>query len=89
MFDAVNSTRAKENLGAVEHLAAHCRVLPADEGTAAAYANVRASLKARGRPIPENDVWIAAICIQHGTPLATGDAHFDSVEGLRLVRWPS
>jgi tRNA(fMet)-specific endonuclease VapC len=84
-FGAINSGRATENLIVIEGLASRCAVLVADAQTATVYAEVRAALKQQGRPIPENDVWIAAICIQHDVPLATGDAHFQSVRGLRTV----
>jgi predicted nucleic acid-binding protein len=36
----------------------------------------------RGTPIPTNDIWIAALAMQHGLPLYTRDAHFSSVAGL-------
>ena len=84
-YGALKSARPKENLAVIEGLTGRCAVLPADERTAAVYAEVRAGLKRRGRPIPENDVWIAAVCVQHGLPLATRDSHFQEVEGLRIV----
>ncbi|HEV8045487.1 MAG TPA: PIN domain-containing protein [Rubrobacter sp.] len=40
-----------------------------------------------GRPIPENDIWIAATALQHGLVLVTRDSHFEHVEGLRVERW--
>lgn len=54
--------------------------------TAEVYAGVRLQLKQAGRPIPENDVWIAALCIQHGVPLGTSDDHFAHVNDLELVK---
>lgn len=57
-------------------------VLWADEGTTHVYADVFGALKRLGRPIRTNDLWIAALCIQHGLPLYTRDRHFDSVERL-------
>lgn len=81
-FGALNSTKPAENLAPVDRLAAECQVLPIDARTAAFYADVRAALKKRGRPIPENDVWIAALCVQHTIPLATRDAHFGEVAAL-------
>jgi tRNA(fMet)-specific endonuclease VapC len=44
-------------------------------------------LKRHGKPIPENDLWIAAICVEHDLPLATVDSHFDYVEGLHVYSW--
>jgi len=48
----------------------------------AAYARIRVRLREKGKPIPENDLWIAAACIEHRLPLAALDSHFDVVEGL-------
>ncbi|HEY4572503.1 MAG TPA: PIN domain-containing protein [Thermoanaerobaculia bacterium] len=41
----------------------------------------------KGRPIPENDIWIAASARQHGLTLATRDGHFDDVDGLITETW--
>ena len=51
--------------------------------TAEYFALVKNQLRAKGTPIPINDVWIAAHCLEHGALLISGDAHFDHVEGLR------
>ena len=66
---------------------ASCRVLVVDEGTAGHYAEVRDELKRSGRPIPGNDVWIAALARQHSLPLLSRDQHFDFVAGLNRVGW--
>jgi len=55
--------------------------------TANHYSAIRLELKKKGRPIPENDLWIASICIEHNLPLVTGDAHFDNINGLEVIRW--
>jgi tRNA(fMet)-specific endonuclease VapC len=44
-------------------------------------------LRGEGRPIPENDLWIAATASEHGLVLVTRDEHFDRVEGLLVERW--
>lgn len=61
-------------------------LLPTDR-TAAEYGQVKAALKTAGTPLPENDVWIAAVAREHGLPLATRDAHFSHVPGLQLLDW--
>ena len=62
-------------------------VLRVDEATAAHYAAVRGELREAGRPIPENDVWIAALARQHDEPLVSRDEHFDEVAGLERLGW--
>lgn len=55
--------------------------------TAAKYGQVKFALKTIGRPIPENDIWIAATALEHGLPLVTRDAHFAHVPGLTVLNW--
>ena len=65
----------------------NCRILNVDELTAREYASLRAELKKSGRPIPSNDLWIAALVRQHVLPLISRDQHFDAVRGLQRVDW--
>lgn len=71
-------------LGQITHL---CSPLLCDLDTAANYAEIRRELKSKGKPIPENDIWIAALCRQHRMPLLSRDAHFDVVDGLKRLSW--
>lgn len=48
------------------------------------YGRVWADLANSGKMIPQNDIWIAALCIQHQLPLVTQDAHFGNVDGLQV-----
>jgi tRNA(fMet)-specific endonuclease VapC len=68
-------------------LLATCRVLVVDERTAGLYAEIRHELKRSDHPIPENDIWIAALTRQHNYPLVTRDQHFDFVPGLTRLNW--
>ena len=68
-------------------LAEVAQVLAVDEDTADRYAEVRGELKQAGRPIPGNDVWIAALVRQYSLPLLSRDCHFDSVPGLKRINW--
>jgi tRNA(fMet)-specific endonuclease VapC len=52
--------------------------------TADFFGVIKNSLKQAGRPIPINDVWIAAHALEHGVVLVTRDKHFHWVAGLRL-----
>ncbi|MGB9498740.1 MAG: type II toxin-antitoxin system VapC family toxin [Dissulfuribacterales bacterium] len=58
---------------------------PVDEDTAQYYAEILNRLKESGKPIPTNDIWIAACAFQHGLKLFSADAHFKSVQGLVLL----
>lgn len=55
--------------------------------TAVEYGRVKAALKAAGTPLPENDVWIAAVAREQELPLATRDAHFGQVPNLTVLNW--
>jgi tRNA(fMet)-specific endonuclease VapC len=87
LYDARISARAAENRAKVETFVAANAVLNCDLETCTHYAEVKAALKTKGRPIPENDIWIAAIAFQHGLQLAARDPHFDEVDGLDVVKW--
>jgi len=56
-----------------------------DEGTAEFYAEVLHNLKKKGKPIPTNDIWIAALAFQHGLALFSKDQHFKEVPGLLMI----
>lgn len=56
-----------------------------DENTIDVYADLAADLRRRGRNMPNNDIWIAAICVQHSLHLYTRDAHFDQLPQLLRV----
>jgi hypothetical protein len=58
-----------------------------DDEIAERYGQAKARLAALGSMIPENELWSAANCLAHDLTLASRDAHFESVEGLRLARW--
>ena len=62
-------------------------VLDIDDGTTHSYSTIGLELKGKGKPIPSNDLWIAALCRQHSLPLVSRDKHFDFVAGLRRLDW--
>lgn len=80
-------TRPTKNRGELARFMASPRVhlLRPDEKTASQYADVFIALRARGTPIPTNDLWIAALARQHRLPLFSLDAHFAAVPGLALL----
>lgn len=59
------------------------KIVPGTTATADLYALIYAALRRKGQPIPTNDLWIAASCLEHGAALLTCDAHFQNIDGLR------
>jgi tRNA(fMet)-specific endonuclease VapC len=58
-----------------------------DEGTAESYGLFKAALARIGKPIPDNDLWIAAVARQWDLPVATRDAHFAAAPNLKTLAW--
>ena len=79
---AANPARELRKL---EWLVSQCDVLAPDSSTAREYARIKAELFAVGRPIPDNDVWIAAEARLLGLPLLANDAHFSLISRLQTV----
>jgi predicted nucleic acid-binding protein len=62
-------------------------VLDVTGDTTHAYASVRVALRRSGRPIPANNVWIAALALEHRLPILSRDEHFDAVESIERRSW--
>lgn len=86
-FGARKSFHAVKNLKRLDEFARSVPIFNCDEITAGFYGEVKESLRLTGHPIPENDIWIAAISLQNNLILATRDAHFQFVNTLRLANW--
>ena len=71
----------------LDGLIADCSVLDIDEGTTHHYAAINVELRRIGKPIPTNDLWIAALCRQPVLPVLSRDRHFDLVSGIRRLDW--
>ena len=64
-----------------------CTVLDADSRTAKHYGETVAALYKKGKPIPTNDIWIAAVALQYDLTLITRDKHFGEISGLKTKAW--
>jgi tRNA(fMet)-specific endonuclease VapC len=71
----------------LDSLIADCTVLDVTEQTTTHYAAINFELRHAGKPIPTNDLWIAALCRQYHLPLLSRDRHFDLVSGLERLDW--
>lgn len=78
--------REKKNRHELEEFlnAPRIEILPHDLETTEYYALIVKKLKTKGRPIPTNDVWIAANALKHGLALYSFDSHFKEIDGLLL-----
>lgn len=83
-YGALASSRVEQNLTRLDRFAQSVRILPCDAETVLYYSAVRLSLRKKGRPIPENDIWIAAVALQYGLTLLSRDSHFSQVDGLEI-----
>ncbi|MGH9320058.1 MAG: type II toxin-antitoxin system VapC family toxin [Vicinamibacteria bacterium] len=67
----------------------YVKLLPVSFVTSDRYSRIATSLRRKGRPIPTNDIWIAAHAMETGAELVSFDEHFEQVEGLAWVRCSS
>ena len=86
-FGARHSTRVQDDLTRIQRFADQTTILGCDHGTARLYGRIKDRLRRKGRPIPENDLWIAASARQHGLVVVTRDRHFHSIDGLPVEAW--
>jgi tRNA(fMet)-specific endonuclease VapC len=86
-YGARKSGKPRENLARIDELVAGSVVLGCDSRTARHYGDTKNKLRLKGQPLPENDIWIAALGLQHNLTPATRDGHFQVIEGLNITTW--
>jgi tRNA(fMet)-specific endonuclease VapC len=86
-YGAGFSSQVAKNTQDIRKITSRYQLLSMDEDTTIIYGAIKAGLRKRGKPIPENDIWIAAITIQNDLVLATRDNHFKEIEELSLDAW--
>ena len=86
-FGALNSRRRDENISRLDAFLQTAEILSVGLETARTAARIRLALKLSGRPIPENDLWIAAVAVEQNLMLVTRDGHFGVVPDLRITDW--
>jgi tRNA(fMet)-specific endonuclease VapC len=84
-----NGTRYDDNQTQLTSFLASSYVefVPVAMATSERFGLVAAQLRRKGRPIPQNDVWIAAHALETGASLLTCDAHFEQIDGLHVCRF--
>jgi tRNA(fMet)-specific endonuclease VapC len=86
-YGARKSSRCQENIAKIDEFVRDNMILNCDVGTARQYSEIKEQLRKKGRPIPENDLWIAAIALQHQLSLVTRDPHFQQIQELNVEIW--
>jgi tRNA(fMet)-specific endonuclease VapC len=87
LFGFRNGTRFDANREELEGFLASpwVALLPVTLVTADRFGRIAAALRRKGRPLPTNDIWIAAHAMESGADLLSFDRHFEHVEGLAWV----
>lgn len=80
-------SKTSYNVARLKHFLENSRlsILEVSEETCRLYGELAAELRRAGRPIQQNDIWIAALCKQHGYVLATRDTDFSAIIGLETI----
>jgi len=86
-YGAYKSTQKAKMLAEVNAFSKGCILIFPGETTAELYGRIKAELSIAGKPIPQNDIWIAAAAKEYGLPVATRDQHFSFVAGLTVFQW--
>ena len=88
MFGFRRGSRFEQNMADLRSFlrSPYVSLLPFGSVTADRYSRIAASLRAKGRPIPTNDIWIAAQVMESGAELVSADEHFSHVDGIVWTR---
>lgn len=83
----LDSTRPAKPLAMLKQLCSSWDTLHSNDETITHYAEIGHYLKTIGRPIPTNDIWIAALARQHAMPVFSRDRHFDHIPDIQRLDW--
>jgi tRNA(fMet)-specific endonuclease VapC len=86
-YGAYKSQKQQINVARVNYFVETNGVLECDSETAHWYGKIKRALHVKGRPIPDNDIWIAGLAFQHTLTLVTRDKHFQEIPDLDFMAW--
>ena len=88
MYGFRQGSRFKRNVAQLRSFlgSPYVSFVPVGPGTADRYSRIATLLRAKGRPIPTNDMWIAAHALETGADLISADRHFEYVDGIAWIR---
>ncbi len=84
-YAAANSSKREVNFSKFKEALSCMKIIPIDDDICMAYAEIKIGLKRIGKPIPENDIWIAACARVHNLSVATFDKHFSEIAGIEVI----
>jgi tRNA(fMet)-specific endonuclease VapC len=82
-YGAYRSAKQSDNLVKIDALEMRCEIIEIGSSVADLYGSLKTFLAAKGTPIPENDIWIAACCLSIDAPFLTNDRHFKEIPHLK------
>jgi tRNA(fMet)-specific endonuclease VapC len=86
-YGACKSGHSERNVRRIDEFAGAVAVLVCDAGTAVHYGRIKKALREKGKPLPENDIWIPPVAQQHGLTVISRDRHFREIETLSVEAW--
>jgi tRNA(fMet)-specific endonuclease VapC len=85
-FAADNSSKRDANMLKFREALSCIEVISIDDAVCISYAEIKLELKRKGKPVPDNDIWIAACACVHSLPVATFDHHFFEISQIELMK---
>ena len=86
-YGLLGSNRPEAGLALIRELSRILPVLFPDLASTGHYAWVADHLKRKGRVIPHNDIWTAALARQYSHSILSRDRHFDFIDGVERLEW--
>jgi len=87
-YGANKSNQTPKRILEIEQLEQSAIILDVTKATAKVYGKIKDQLREKGKLIPENDIWIAAITKEHNLTLITRDHHFEHVDTIKVDLLP-
>ena len=84
-YGAYKSSNTTKHLNQIKKFLKNCIIIDIDAATSEFYGRVKTALYLKGKPIPGNDIWIAATALQHYLSLFTHDEHFKEIDTINFV----
>ncbi len=85
-YGANKSNQTPKRLQEIAQLEKLVSILNVTKTTARSYGEIKDQIRLKGKPIPENDIWIAALAKEHNLTLLTQDNHFENIDGILIEK---